>query len=201
MVGGGGIYCGQQPRIVNDIKGMPPTFRSDVNRQHLSPSGSNRYLALNFLFVVGFLFTQSGTLQTHDLFVEYECNQHHSLRIESTRYIITRSTRKKQGARGRRKHMANSAVEELVVNLEKSMDLSTMEQGVKLVGATLTNKSLNKWGVRNILRSSWKDMGEVEVKWVHDNTFIIIVQDESTAVKILRQLPWAVMKQNFSVKR
>ncbi|KAM2157361.1 hypothetical protein ACFX1R_042943 [Malus domestica] len=44
-------------------------------------------------------------------------------------------------------------------------------------------------------------MGEVEVKWVHDNTFIITVHDESTTVKILRQLSWAVMKQNFSVKR
>ncbi|KAM1778361.1 hypothetical protein ACFX12_039865 [Malus domestica] len=201
MVGGGGIYCGKQIRIVNDIKGRPPTLRFGENRQHPSPAGSNRYSALNFLFVIGFLFTQRGTLQKQDLFVEHECTQHHSVQIESTKYKITRSTRKKQGARGRRKHMANPEVKELVVHLEKSMDLTTMERGVKLVGAALTSKSLNKWGVRNILRSSWKDMGEVEVKWVQDNTFIIIVQDESTAVQILRQSPWAVMKQNFSVKR
>ncbi|KAM1044464.1 hypothetical protein EV2_036592 [Malus domestica] len=44
-------------------------------------------------------------------------------------------------------------------------------------------------------------MGEIEVKWVRDNTFIITVQDESTATKILNQVPWVVMKQNFSVKR
>ncbi|KAM1080241.1 hypothetical protein ACFX14_014940 [Malus domestica] len=201
MGGGRGIYCGKQIRIVNDIKSRPPTLRSGENRQHPSPAGSNRYSALNFLFVVGFLFTQRGTLKKQDLCVEHGCTQHQAGPIKSTKYTITRSTRKKQGARGSRKHMANPEVEELVVHLEKSMDLTTMERGVKLVGAALTSKSLNKWGVRNILRSSWKDMGEVEVKWVQDNTFIIIVQDESTAVNILRQSPWAVMKQNFSVKR
>lgn len=76
-----------------------------------------------------------------------------------------------------------------------------MEGRIKLVGAALTTKVLNKWGVRNILMSAWKDMGDVEVKWVHDNTFIISVQDESMALRILNQVPWAVIKQNFSVQR
>lgn len=64
-------------------------------------------------------------------------------------------------------------MEELVVHLERTMDLSTIEQGVKLVGTTLVNKTLNKWGVRNILKSSWNEIRETEVKWVRDNTFII----------------------------
>ncbi|XP_070672550.1 uncharacterized protein At4g02000-like [Malus domestica] len=97
--------------------------------------------------------------------------------------------------------MERSDVENLVVHLEHSLDLSTMESGVKLVGAALTRKSLNKWGVRNILCSAWKDLGVLEIKWVHDNTYIITAQDEITALKILNQVPWAVMKQNFSVKR
>ncbi|KAM1025324.1 hypothetical protein ACFX15_037842 [Malus domestica] len=97
--------------------------------------------------------------------------------------------------------MANQDVDDLVVHLEKGMDLSTMEQGIALVGAALVNKNLNKWGVRNILRSSWKDLGEVDIKWVKDNLYIITVQDESTTGKILSQVPWAVMKQNFSIKR
>ena len=97
--------------------------------------------------------------------------------------------------------MAVAEVEELMVHLERNIDLSTMEQGVKLVGIVLVNKTLNKWGVRNILRSSWKKWAEVEVKWVKDNTFIITVQDESTATQILNQVSWAVMKQNFLVKR
>lgn len=43
-------------------------------------------------------------------------------------------------------HMANSGVDKLVVHLENSMDLSAMEQGVKLLGKALTSKSLNMWG-------------------------------------------------------
>lgn len=41
--------------------------------------------------------------------------------------------------------MAQPEVEDLVVHLEESLELSSMEQGVKLVGAVLVNKSLNKW--------------------------------------------------------
>ncbi|XP_050145591.1 uncharacterized protein LOC126621231 [Malus sylvestris] len=97
--------------------------------------------------------------------------------------------------------MAAQEIEELVVNLERNMDLSMMEQGIKLVGMALVNKNLNKWGIRNILRSSWKEYGEIDVEWVKNNTFIITVPDKSTATKILNQVPWVVMKQNFSVKR
>ncbi|KAM1882505.1 hypothetical protein ACFX13_003987 [Malus domestica] len=97
--------------------------------------------------------------------------------------------------------MALSGVEELVVHLDQALDLSSMEQGVKLIGKVLTSKLLNKWGVRNILRSAWKELGEVDIKWVRDNTFLILVQDESMASKILEQVPWAVMKKVFSVKK
>lgn len=55
--------------------------------------------------------------------------------------------------------------------------------------------------MRNILRGAWHEMGDVDIKWVRDNLFIITVQDESTATWILNQMPWAVMKLNFSVQR
>ncbi|XP_050121457.1 uncharacterized protein LOC126599164 [Malus sylvestris] len=97
--------------------------------------------------------------------------------------------------------MAGDGVDDLVVHLEKSMDLSTMEQGIKLVGTALVNKTLNKWGVRNILKSAWQRWGDIKIKWVKDHTFVIKVNDEITAAKIIDQVPWAVMKQNFSVKR
>lgn len=88
-----------------------------------------------------------------------------------------------------------------MVHLEKPMDLGTKEQGIKLAKAELVHRNLNKWGVQNILRSSWKELGEVEVKWVRENIYIIFVPDESVAGKILSQVPWAVMKQNFSIHR
>lgn len=52
--------------------------------------------------------------------------------------------------------MAQPEVDELMVYLEKSMDLSIMEHGIKLVGAALVNITLNKQGVRNILLFAWK---------------------------------------------
>lgn len=42
--------------------------------------------------------------------------------------------------------MSQTEVDDLVVHLEESMEMSSMEQGVKLVGTTLSNKPLNKWG-------------------------------------------------------
>ncbi|KAM2931996.1 hypothetical protein FF1_040127 [Malus domestica] len=92
-------------------------------------------------------------------------------------------------------------MEDLVVHLEESLEITPMENGVKLVGMVLNEKPLNKWGVRNILRAAWKDIGEMQVKWVKDNLYIIIVPDENSARQILSQVPWTVMKKNFSVKR
>lgn len=36
---------------------------------------------------------------------------------------------------------------------------------------------------------------------MRDNTFVITVQDENTASRILSQVPWVVVKQNFSIQR
>lgn len=69
------------------------------------------------------------------------------------------------------------------------------------MGVALTNKTLNTWGVKNILRSVLGEFGEVKINWVQENTFIIIVKDEKMANRILEHVPWAVMCQNFSVKR
>lgn len=76
-----------------------------------------------------------------------------------------------------------------MVHPEKTMDLSTMEHEIKLVGAALVNRNLNRWGVQNIFRSSWKDLGEVQVKWVHENLYIISAPNESVADRILSQAP------------
>ena len=89
----------------------------------------------------------------------------------------------------RRRSMASQEVEEMVVHLEQTLDLSPMEHRVRLVGAALVGRKLNKWGIRNILRSVWKEFGEVDIKWVRDNTFVITVQDECVASKILAQVP------------
>ncbi|KAM2897952.1 hypothetical protein COP2_007536 [Malus domestica] len=46
--------------------------------------------------------------------------------------------------------MEQMEVDDLVIRLEDSLEISSMEHGVKLVGAILFDQPLNKWGVRNI---------------------------------------------------
>lgn len=41
----------------------------------------------------------------------------------------------------------------------------------------------------------------MKINWVQRNTFIIIVKDEEAGTRILDQMSWVVMSQNFSVKR
>ncbi|CAB4303387.1 unnamed protein product [Prunus armeniaca] len=97
--------------------------------------------------------------------------------------------------------MATSATDDLVVQLEGSLGLSSLEQGPKLVGGVIAEKMPNRGAVKNILRSAWKDFGEARITWVQDNLFSITVQDEDMATKILNNGPWSVAKQCFSVKR
>ncbi|KAM1040678.1 hypothetical protein TB2_029499 [Malus domestica] len=97
--------------------------------------------------------------------------------------------------------MVQGEVEDMVIHLEESMELTSMESGIRLIRAVLAYKTLNKWGIRNVLRSSWREFGDFQIKWVRDNTFIITVKEEEVVGRILEQVPWAVMKQHFVVKR
>ncbi|KAM1263060.1 hypothetical protein ACFX13_028779 [Malus domestica] len=91
-------------------------------------------------------------------------------------------------------------VEDLAVQLA-SGEISNMENGVKLIAKILVDQQLNKWGVKNILKSAWKEYGEIQINWVQGNLYVILVRDENIASKILEIVPWAVMKQNLFVKR
>lgn len=97
--------------------------------------------------------------------------------------------------------MADQSVEDLAVQLEGTIELTSMENGIKLVTGVLVVGPFNKWGVINIIRNAWKDMGEIQINWVQDNTYIIIVRDEEITSRILNQVPWATMKQDVLVKR
>lgn len=97
--------------------------------------------------------------------------------------------------------MATSTTDDLVVQLEGSLGLSSLEQGPELVGAVIIEKMPDRGAVKNILRSTWKDFGEARITWVQENLFSITMQDEDMATKILNNGPWSVANQCFSVKR
>ncbi|BFG31059.1 hypothetical protein CerSpe_173320 [Prunus speciosa] len=97
--------------------------------------------------------------------------------------------------------MANTHENDLVVQLEESLSLSSLDQGPKLVDAVIAEKMPNREAIKNILRTAWQEYGEAKIIWVKDNLFAITVTDEDMAGKILDNGPWSVMKQCFSVKR
>lgn len=92
-------------------------------------------------------------------------------------------------------------VKDLAVQLEEGLELSNIEQGIKLIATVLADQQLNKWGLKNILKSDWKEYRDIQINWVNDNSYIFVVRDESIATQILDQVSWAVMKQNLYVKR
>ncbi|KAM1255768.1 hypothetical protein FF1_029977 [Malus domestica] len=60
--------------------------------------------------------------------------------------------------------MVQGEVKDIVIHLEESMELTSMESGIRLIRAVLADKTLNKWGIRNVLRSSWREFGDIQIK-------------------------------------
>lgn len=85
--------------------------------------------------------------------------------------------------------MDQYVINELVMRLDESLEITSMEQGVKFVGAVLSKKPLDKWGVKNILSNLWREFGEAKINWVKGNTFIIIVKNEDSANQIIDFMP------------
>ncbi|KAB2632574.1 hypothetical protein D8674_028821 [Pyrus ussuriensis x Pyrus communis] len=77
-------------------------------------------------------------------------------------------------------------VEELAMQLESGLELSNMELGVKLIAK----------GVRNILKSAWKEFGEIQINWVQDNLYM--VEDLNKAKGFLRLRIMGISPQNPS---
>lgn len=48
---------------------------------------------------------------------------------------------------------------------------------------------LNKWRVRNILKSAWKVFRDLQINWVQDNSYVVVVRDENVVTHILDQVP------------
>ncbi|KAL6294160.1 hypothetical protein ACE6H2_002302 [Prunus campanulata] len=98
-------------------------------------------------------------------------------------------------------NMARHNTEELTIQLEESLGISSLENGPKLIGAVIANKMPNRGAIKNILKTAWQEFGEAKITWIRENLFAISVQDEDMARKILERGPWSVMRHCFSVRR
>lgn len=111
------------------------------------------------------------------------------------------SLHRRRGKKKKLKEEMATEVDDVPVQLEAGMKLLNIEQGIKLIATVLVDHQLNKCGIRNILKSAWKEFEDLQINWVQDNFFVIVVRDENVATPILDLVPWAMMKQNLSVKR
>ncbi|CAL9020471.1 unnamed protein product [Prunus brigantina] len=96
--------------------------------------------------------------------------------------------------------MEKSATDELVLHLEESLDFSSINNGFQLVGCIIASKIPNLGAIKNILRKAWAPFGEVKIAHVKDNIFSIVAPDEATALQIVENSPWSVMRHCFSVQ-
>ncbi|BFG26669.1 hypothetical protein CerSpe_129430 [Prunus speciosa] len=96
--------------------------------------------------------------------------------------------------------MERSTTDELILHLEESLDLTSINTGVQLVGCIIASKIPNIGAIKNILRKAWSPFGEVKISHVKDNIFSIVAPDDATAAQIVDSSPWSVMRHCFSVK-
>lgn len=101
-----------------------------------------RYFPTSILWV--FLLFSNQTNWKEVKKEKYASTSRDKLGKASTIYLLHTSVQVVHSTRYREEHMAEQVVEDLVVHLDKFMDLSTMEHGVELVEAALVNKNLNK---------------------------------------------------------
>lgn len=90
-------------------------------------------------------------------------------------------------------NMDNAKTEELVIKLEESLGLSSLESGPKLIGAIIADKVPNRGAIKNILAKAWESFGEAKITYMKGNIFTILAQDEDMADKIIEEGPWSVL--------
>lgn len=81
--------------------------------------------------------------------------------------------------------MAQTNTEDLALQLEDVLNVSNLEQGPKLLGVVIADRTPNRGAVKSILKTAWQELGEAKITWVKDNVFAITAQDDEMARKIL----------------
>ncbi|PQQ02386.1 uncharacterized protein Pyn_29889 [Prunus yedoensis var. nudiflora] len=74
---------------------------------------------------------------------------------------------------------------QLVIQLEDSLQLGGVIAGVLLIGVLMADKAPNHRAVKRILRKSWEQFGEAKINIVKENLLAITVENEYMAIKLL----------------
>ncbi|CAB4314845.1 unnamed protein product [Prunus armeniaca] len=93
--------------------------------------------------------------------------------------------------------------EQLTFHLENSLELTGIRRGVSLAGFLITEKEPLVGGVKNALRREWRNIihtDDVKIAWANPNVYIITVESDEVAQKLIERGPWYVHDDVFSVQ-
>lgn len=76
------------------------------------------------------------------------------------------------------------STEELIIQLEESLGISTLEYGPKLIGAIIANKIPNCGVIKSILRAAWKEFVEIKIAW----GVLLNLCSEQNAIRICEKI-------------
>ncbi|OMO53347.1 hypothetical protein CCACVL1_28702 [Corchorus capsularis] len=70
-----------------------------------------------------------------------------------------------------------------------------------MAGKLISERAVNRGGVKNILRRAWMEFGEVKIADAPKNIFVFSVRNEEVMNQILQECPWSAMGQLVNIKR
>ncbi|OMO90726.1 hypothetical protein COLO4_18925 [Corchorus olitorius] len=70
-----------------------------------------------------------------------------------------------------------------------------------MAGKLISEKAVNRGGVKNILRKAWMEIGEVRIPDAPDNVFVFSMKKKEIMDQILEESPWSAMGQLVNLKQ
>ncbi|OMO54045.1 hypothetical protein CCACVL1_28106 [Corchorus capsularis] len=68
-----------------------------------------------------------------------------------------------------------------------------------MAGKLISERAVNRGGVKNILRRAWMEFGEVKIADAPENIFVFSVRNEEVMNQILQECPWSAMEDTQPV--
>ncbi|KAH0977194.1 hypothetical protein GBA52_026913 [Prunus armeniaca] len=93
--------------------------------------------------------------------------------------------------------------EQLTIHLENSLNLSDVHREVSLASFLIAEKEPLIGGVKAALRREWRHIihsDDVKIAWANPNVYVITVETENIAKKLIQRGPWHVHDDVFSLQ-
>ncbi|BFG29034.1 hypothetical protein CerSpe_153080 [Prunus speciosa] len=93
--------------------------------------------------------------------------------------------------------------EQFTIHLEESLNLTDVRSGTHLAGFLIAEKEPLIGGVKNALRREWRNIvhsDDVKIAWANPNVYVITVESDLVAKKLIDRGPWYFHDDVFSLQ-